>query len=103
MSQRDIDAVLLAYVAAFLVYKAITVRKETPLGWSIAAENVALSAVFVYSVAVRAWPAIAAEGWLRTSLRVVVALAVTWAAVMLTRENVGGRDRRAGVEACEES
>jgi hypothetical protein len=88
-----IDTLLLIYIAIFLDAKAVLVRRETRLGWALACANFTVSLLFWYAIAMRPWPWLRDIDALSISLRLVTAVAVTWAVVELFRARVHGWPR----------
>ena len=78
MSQHWQDVLLLAYIAFFGILCAVLIIKEQRLGWALFTKNMAYAVAFGYGAVMLVFPQFARED-IRRWIRVLVALAITWA------------------------
>ena len=78
------DAVIIAYIAVFLLAKAILIRKLTWLGRSLGVCNLMLAIIFGYGALKTQWPRLA-DYHVLLACRIGVCGGVTWAAAELYR------------------
>lgn len=71
-----LNTALLLYIANMLFLKAVLLRRESRLGFWLAASNVAFAVGFV-ATALAAWVPVFASVWWRWGVRVAIAFACT--------------------------
>lgn len=94
-----VEVGLLLYISAFLLLKALLLRRGSALGRWLAAANVAVAAAYLYGAASRVWPDVREVGWLVWANRALVATTATGAVVALLRAARGWRGIRAALGA----
>lgn len=72
------DVALLAYIGTFGFLCAVLIIKETRLGWAMFTKNLTYALAFAYGATIVARPDLLNED-VRRTVRLVVAMAITWA------------------------
>ncbi len=93
MTRPLVDTLLIFYVMVFALLKAFIFQRDSRLGWSLAAFNVALAAIFGYALVAGAWLPLAEARWPGTLLRLTLAVVITWAGYELLRTQAYARWR----------
>lgn len=78
MSEINQDVLLLSYIAFFGVLCAVLIVKKERLGWAMFTKNMAYATAFGYGAWATSHPGTLDES-VRRDIRVIVALAISWA------------------------
>lgn len=93
MNGETIDALLIAWICAFLILKVLLIRKDGRLGWSLAAANAAIGTAYLFALGTRAWPPLGEADRALDAIRVAVAVSVSWSVWELVRARLVRRVR----------
>lgn len=83
------EVALLAWIACFLAFKAVMLRRDSALGKWLSIANWAMALTYAWAVAYRLYPAFVSHWAVGTGLRVLVALSTAMGAYHLFR-TLGG-------------
>ena len=82
------DVALLSYISFFEVLCAVLIIKRERLGWALFTKNISYALAFGWGALMTAFPHLANEDG-RRIIRIVVALAITWAIYELIAVEAG--------------